>query len=251
MTILEDKISNFIAKLSSVSCDTIKSYAQVTSNIPQGSQPALSNSPNEILDEYTDREQRKCNLILHNIPERKANEATARKHDDMEVVLNVVINGLKLNGITETDVTKLTMLSGRSQGEGDKTCLILIALTTAQPKWAILKWAKYLRETEHWMNIFISPDLIHRGREAGKNLRAEMKRRRNEGEQNLAIRKKTDPEPPTLVGNEVTISTPIATQPITTNKASQMTVTPVPSTPITSSGETKKRVVTHTEGNLA
>ncbi|KAK2155452.1 hypothetical protein LSH36_240g04008 [Paralvinella palmiformis] len=84
----------------------------------------------------------------------------------------------------------------------------LISLTTAQLKWTILKWAKYLRETEHWTNIFISPDLTNRGREAGKKLGAELKRRRNEGEQNLAIRrnqiitlKKTESEPPILVDN--------------------------------------------------
>ena len=152
--------------------------------------PAVSNSRNQMLDEYTDREQRQCNLILHNISESKTNEATARKHANMDVVLNVVINGLKLNGITEADVTKLTRLSGRrSQGEGDKPRLILIALSTAQLKWAILKRAKYLREIEHWMNIFMSPHLTHKEREAGKNLRAELKRRRDEGEQNLAIRR--------------------------------------------------------------
>ena len=34
-------------------------------------------------------------------------------------MLNVVVNGLKLNGITETDVIKLTgMGRRRSQGEG-------------------------------------------------------------------------------------------------------------------------------------
>ena len=117
---------------------------------------------------------------------------------------------------------------------------------------------KHLRETEDWTNIFISLDLTHRGREAGKKLGAELKRRRDDGEQNLAIRrnqiitpKKTRPEPPTLEGNKVTISTPIATQPIINNDANQMTVTPVPSTPITSSGDAKKRVVTHTEGSPA
>ena len=89
-------------------------------------------------------------------------------------------------------------------------------------------------------------------------VRAQLKRRRDEGEQNLAIHgnlivtlKKTEPEPPTLVGNEVTISTPIATQPITTNNANQMIVTHAPSTPITSSGDAKKRVVTHREGSPA
>ena len=53
----------------------------------------------------------------------------------------------------------------------------------------ILSKAKTLRNSTEWNRVYISPDLTPKERAENKKLRDELKRRRNEGEANLIIRK--------------------------------------------------------------
>ena len=51
----------------------------------------------------------------------------------------------------------------------------------------ILNSAKKLRNTEKWADTYISPDMTRKQREDAKELRQELRRRREAGEENLMI----------------------------------------------------------------
>lgn len=53
----------------------------------------------------------------------------------------------------------------------------------------ILSKLSSLRKIEHWRGIYISPDLTPKEREANQLLRAELKRRKSAGKENLIIRR--------------------------------------------------------------
>ena len=48
---------------------------------------------------------------------------------------------------------------------------------------------KKLKETENWSRVFITPDLSPKEREKNRQLREELKRRHDDGEEGLIIRK--------------------------------------------------------------
>ena len=142
----------------------------------------------QVLDEMSDREERNCNLIIHNIPESKAANDDTKEYEDRGTVLDLVNNELKQAHITEAHVSRLKRLGGgRGHNRDNKPRLILIQLTSPQLKWDILRRASTLRKSEVWPNIYISPDLTPKQREAGKTLRTELRRRREEGETNIYI----------------------------------------------------------------
>ena len=74
----------------------LKSYAQVakTNNtnkpaptgIIMGDQkiPSLERQTVKILDEYTDRERRNANIIIHNLPESTEEQSDDKKNDDIK-----------------------------------------------------------------------------------------------------------------------------------------------------------------------
>ncbi len=86
------------------------------------------------------------------------------------------------------NVTKLVRLGGRGQNQHAKPRLLLVTLDLPDRRRAILAAAKSLRHTEKWSNIYISPDLTPTEREKDKQVRLEMKERRDAGEKTLYIR---------------------------------------------------------------
>ena len=64
------------------------------------------------LDEYTDWERRKCNLVIHNLPESTEEILADRNISDTQAVLRIVDTGLNIEGI---EITKVISLGGEKQ----------------------------------------------------------------------------------------------------------------------------------------
>ena len=71
----------------------------------------------------------------------------------------------------------------------DRHRLLKVTLDSVSRKIQVLRNAKKLRNTQNWKEIFITPDMTPREREKNKELREELKRRRELGEERLVIRK--------------------------------------------------------------
>ena len=147
----------------------------------------------DAIDEYIDRERRKCNLIVHNVPENTmmTRDRTEANHKDYDAFKEIVNSGLKIQEFNIKKVTRLGKKWDTKTGKKweSKPRLLLVVLEDESSKKNILSSAKQLRNSEEWGNIFISPDMTPQEREKNRSLRVELRRRREEGEPNLIIRR--------------------------------------------------------------
>ena len=135
------------------------------------------------IDDYREREARKCNVILHNIPEPTSEQADGRKLEDSEQVSDMFQSGLEVD---QVQIQSIVRLGKKIQG---RARLTKVTLDSVKSKRELLNNAKKLRSTEKWERVYITPDLSPREREENKKLREELKKRRDEGETGIVIRR--------------------------------------------------------------
>ena len=164
--------------------DKLTTYTSPTvegSDIPHGTAKLReANDVTTVVDEYVDRERRRCNLVIHNVPEPDG-EFEARKAQDQATFTDMVRSEFRL----QVKVNKAIRLGKKME---DRARLILVTLDSEESKREVLRHATQLRHSTNWSNVYISPDLTPAERETSKKLREELKRRREEGEPNLTIR---------------------------------------------------------------
>ena len=172
-----------------------KSYAEVTRDftrvtgtitnmVGSGSKRPESPPNNKVIDnvdEFVDRERRKMNLMIYNLPESDKQTNIERRNNDAAVFCNIIREEFKLN-IKVASTTRL----GRFDASRNRP--LLVTLEDMETKREILGHAKELRQSESWGNIYISPDLTPTERERDKKLRTELKQRRDDGERDIIIR---------------------------------------------------------------
>jgi len=157
---IDENIVNLVAK---VSAPQQKEVAPTLT----GGRPITVNETHQVLDvvdEYVEREKRKMNLILHNVPEQGEGSFQDRIQKDIDI-FKIIIN-------TELDeqnvqVTRAIRLGKYIEG---KKRLMLVELKDENVKRDILKKAKILRNSGQWSNVYISPDLTPKERIEGKKL---------------------------------------------------------------------------------
>ena len=136
-------------------------------------------SPNlavNVIEEYADRDRRKCNLIVFNVPE----STDTGWGIDTESFVTICKSALNYD-VKPTKVLRL----GK---KGAKPRPLLVALESEDIKRHILMNAHHLRFSEQYKGIFISTDMTKSEREQHKILRAELQQRKSRGETNLTIR---------------------------------------------------------------
>ena len=152
--------------------------------LPKSSAVSNKNDAQDLsraLDEHMDREKRKANLVIHNLPEQEGNSFAERSEKDLALFTSMI-----------KDVLKLRVSSSRSFRVGKKQenrpRLLIVTLDNPASKHDILKCAPQLRNSAEYGNIYISPDLTQKEREVNRKLREELASRRRAGESNLIIR---------------------------------------------------------------
>ena len=133
-------------------------------------------------DDFFDKENRKLNVVMHNIPEPQGETYIERTEQDKAKFKEVIREGMRLN----VNVTKAYRVGKPTQ---EKPRLLIVGLENAEVKIEVLKMASQLRSTEEWSDVFITPDLTWKEREEGRRLREELRRRKRAGEDNLIIRR--------------------------------------------------------------
>ena len=136
----------------------------------------MKDTPAQIIDEYIDREHRKCNIIVHNMGEESSTKDHEKVHSLFETEFNV----------PKSSVTNVLRLG---KPGGSKARLLLVTLSDEHHKRLVMKQASKLQATERWNNIYVTPDLTIKERETNKALREELKRRKDNGEKNLIIKR--------------------------------------------------------------
>ena len=133
----------------------------------------------KVVDEYRDREKRKLNLIFHNVPESQSSDRTIREAKDKESVLNIA----KEIGIKDVEPVSVIRLGSKVSPKGR---LIRVQIGSLSIKRALLSNAKKLKnhQSAQLKDVYITPDLSVQERKIQKELRAELKRRKDNGKSN-------------------------------------------------------------------
>ncbi len=138
------------------------------------------------MEEQKDKERRKKNLIFYNLPESDSKDVTERIKEDWVSVKKVFERkGLNLK---KNDIGNVYRL-GREKIHG-RSRPLLIRFEREDKKREILKYCKDLKLVvdKESRPIFYSMDLTIKEREERKKLVAELKKRKENGQMNIAIR---------------------------------------------------------------
>ena len=140
-----------------------------------------NNITTRVIDEYRDRESRKLNLILYNVPESQSSDTSVQQTHDTKFISDIA-NKIEAGQI---DVTRVTRLGKKVN---NKNRLMKVQVANLSQKRRLLTNAKKLKQCSvDFQNIYLSPDLSYNERQANKLLRQELSRRKEAGETDLVI----------------------------------------------------------------
>ena len=147
--------------------------------------------------EIREVEERKCNIIITEIPE----EGDTKEEDKPKLTAVGVVNGDNTKTVVEklfnklglknnTEIKEVIRIPQRREGhQGDHTRKVLVKLANPKMQKNILEKAKEIKNIGHgWESTYISPDLTKKQREKAFQLREEKRQRTAAGEVNLVIR---------------------------------------------------------------
>ena len=128
------------------------------------------------IDRYREREERKCNIILHNVPEPTSED---KKHEE-KVKIREIFAVMKNEDIEPKIMVRL------GQPRNNKPRLLKVVLDSVNSKNKLLGSTKWLRAKtgdrnipHGWSNVFLTPDLTKEDRDKNKALRGELERRKH------------------------------------------------------------------------
>lgn len=135
----------------------------------------------EVRKEEADKERRKNNIVIYNVPESENDSAI----NDTQQCDRLIRNKLKLEDYEVVDVVRL----GRR--EENKIRPMLVKLGNHHQKWKIMGSARMLKDDPNitYKKMRIVPDMTKKEREENWNLRNELKQKRDAGEQGWYIRR--------------------------------------------------------------
>ena len=137
---MNDMHQNIQSKLNSLSSQVVQP-------------PATHHSTIEAMNELEDRNRRKCNLIVHKLPDSEDSK-------DEETFLSICKDVLGLD-------VKIVTIKRLGQQRGLPR-LLLVVLENEDIKRQILARSPRLRQSDSWKTVFITPDLTRQEREEGK-----------------------------------------------------------------------------------
>ena len=129
-----------------------------------------------------DREKRKLNVVVHNLPEQDEPTVIGKPAKDLELFREIIKAGMKII----IHPTRAFRVGRKNAG---KPRLLVVALDNVESKVEILKMDPQLRHLTKWKLIYVTPDLSKTEREEAKQLRTELASHRQAGEENLTIRR--------------------------------------------------------------
>lgn len=164
---LEDRCQQLERKLE----DVQKRQADLNPTIVE----SQHNNTEELLQELEDRRRRRDYLIVSGLPECSTGSLDERLEND-KAALKDICCSLDLSEVNPVDLKRI----GRIHPTRPR--LLRFKCRDHESRIALLQKCRYLRNSGRYPNVFINPDLTLSQRLQNKTLRAELQRRRNEGE---------------------------------------------------------------------
>ena len=165
-TALEKRFSDLL-NTQSVNQKTLKS-----------SEVSTAATASSIADELSERERKKNNIIVYNLPEAPEKSSEEQSFADLcKHIVEVDLNIQKIFRIGRKDSNRIRPL--------------LVCFTSEETKLSVLSSAPRLRFHDDYKKVYIAPDMTKFERVKHKKLVEELKQRRQQGETNLIIKNGT------------------------------------------------------------
>ena len=146
---------------------------------PQSSTSHITDAMNQ----YSDRERRKQNLVILDLPESGGSNSSDQNMLDASAFNRLVSSQFKIENIRIVKTARL----GRTNPEKPRP--LLVSLSDSSSRRYLLQNSKILHGNPEYNKVYIFPDLSPKEQEANKKLQMELRQRRQGGETNLIIRK--------------------------------------------------------------
>lgn len=159
-----------------------RNFGNRASSTPSGRETVRDSEElvNENLTELRDRESRKENLVLFNIPESTSDDTDSRKLYDIAETTELLESELNV----QTEVANPVRL-GKKQMNSRYPRPLRVTVESERTKWKILKAAKNLKESrkEEYKAVFIKRDMTRMERAQEEDLRKQLADKRKEAEE--------------------------------------------------------------------
>ena len=147
---------------------------------------AVDKKVTDIMQENRDRDERKLNIIIANLPESEAGSHEDKKQDDKNRVRQLVA---KICDVAGGDIDNPARLGPIYIGRNARPRLLKMTVKSAEAKEQIMRNVYSLNAGIDFENrVYINNDSTPREREMYRKLKTEMARRLDEGERDLVIR---------------------------------------------------------------
>ncbi|KAK9751446.1 hypothetical protein QE152_g4999 [Popillia japonica] len=136
----------------------------------------------EIIAEISDRERRKCNLIIFGIEEQDFNKPRTNRIEGDKTIVTEILNSLhnvELSNVAPVRLGKYQQAKKRP---------IKITLPSEQDVHAIIKNTKKLSQSRVFQNVVVNTDRTPKQLQYYKDVKKLLQERIDAGEQNLTIR---------------------------------------------------------------
>ena len=138
-------------------------------------------SDQELIEEAMERQRRRKFLIISGLPEQQKGNIEERIKGDTAKVTELAAT-LGVEDLNLTEVTRIGRISH------DRPRLLRIKCCSFDEKLSLLKAAKDLRKHDAYGGVYINPDLTRLQRVKNKELRTELRQRREAGEEVIIYR---------------------------------------------------------------
>lgn len=135
----------------------------------------------DAIDGFLDRERRKPNLVIHNLPGQAGDPRMDRCNADMSEFTRMIRECFRLKVHTKSSFPAGKASTGRHR-------LLIVTLDSEEDKHTILRLASQFRDSARYGQIYITPDLTWQERQKGRQMTVEPRRHREQGATDLAIR---------------------------------------------------------------
>lgn len=133
--------------------------------------------------ESLEKEKRKKNLVIYNLQESNKTEPSQRYNEDREHIQKIFTQELLRDGFR---VERIIRLGKKTEGNRRPT---LVVMRSEEEKMDVLVNAKRMRHSTDYPKLYINKDLTVSERMKEKQLREQLREKRNKGETGYTIKK--------------------------------------------------------------
>ena len=160
--------------------------AQMGKSIDQKIEEAVDRKMTEVMDETKEKEQRKLNIIIANLPESNVGTYEEKRREDRDKVKHLVG---RITDLPEVELGEAFRLGPVQIGHNVRPRLIKMVIRSEESKSEIMRNVYRLNDGIEFENrVYINNDSTPRERTKYRELKVELLRRVAEGETDLVIR---------------------------------------------------------------